>query len=646
MNLIFIKQLVGNAYMAAIFGVAAILFFLKHLQIFLGSSPPLLLYLIVITFAAWSGGLGAGLFTTILSATASTYFLDEPYGSFAIFKSNEMVRIGLLVVVGAICSLIIAQLRMRENRALHAVLEREERLKLEFAERNRTQVERNLYFTLAKSSTEFIGMCDTNGVPFFLNDAGLRLVGLDSLEQCFTTPVKEFFFPEDQAFIMDEFFPSVLQHGGREIEIRFRHFKTGEPLWIIHRVFVLKDSNDGIVGLGTVSTNITDRKRTEEALRESQKDLNRAQAVAHVGSWRVDTRNDVLEWSDEKHRIFGIPKGTPLTYQLFLDVVHPSDRELIQKAWKDALAGDPYDIEHRLIVGEKIKWVRELAELEFDEHGSLLGAFGTTEDITDIKSAQEALQHERAFLRQVIDAVPSVIFIKSREGRYLLGNEALAQLYDTTTDGLIGCTDEDFNSNADEVATCRKFDLEVINTAKPKISEEKATHADGSLHWYNVIKIPQFEGDYCNSLLGLATDITERKKAEDALRLMDRRKDEFLAMLAHELRNPLAPIQNAVQVMKIHETNDPKLTWCQNIIDRQVTHMTLLLDDLLDVARIMQGKIRLKTERLDLAEIVNNAVETSRPLIESRGQKLTVSQTMTPLWIEGDHARLTQILSN
>ena len=344
----------------------------------------------------------------------------------------------LLVSVGAIFSLIIARLYNQEKRALHTVMEREEQLKQEIAERNRTQAERHLYISLAKSSTEFIGMCDTEGVPFFINDAGLRLVGLDSLEQGLKTPVKEFFFPEDQAFIMDEFFPAVFQNGRGEIEIRFRHFKTGEALWMIYNVFALKDLNDKIVGLGTVSTNITERKQAEEALRESQMDLNRAQAVAHIGSWRMDVCNNILEWSDENFRIFGIPKGTPLTYQSFLDSVHPADRHFVDAAWQDALTGKPYDIEHRIIVDQKVKWVRELAELEFDEHGSLLGGFGTTEDITDIKSSQEALQHERAFLRQVIDAAPSMIFVKDREGRFLLGNEALAQCYGTSPESLIG----------------------------------------------------------------------------------------------------------------------------------------------------------------------------------------------------------------
>ncbi|MGZ4997805.1 MAG: PAS domain S-box protein [Methylobacter sp.] len=642
-----IKHFFSNAYIASILGTAAILFLLKHFQFIFGSSSPLLLFLVVIAFASWRGGFRTGLFITLLSAAAGDYFLVEPYGSFYIAQTSEMLRLAFLVATGTILSLIIKLLHDQEKQALRTVLDRENQLKQEIAERNRTQAERDLYISLAKSSTEFIGMCDTEGIPFFINDAGLRLVGFDSLEQGLKTPVKEFFFPEDQAYIMGEFLPEVLQNGRGEIEIRFRHFKTGEAIWMIYNVFALKDATDKTVGLGTVSLNITDRKQTEKALRESQRDLNRAQEVAHIGSWRLDVHNNILKWSDEKFRIFGLPKGTPITYQSFLDIVHPSDRELVKAAWKDALTGKPYDIEHRIIVDQKVKWMRELAELEFDEQGLLLDAFGTTEDITDIKNAQETLQYERAFLRQVIDTTPNMIFVKDREGRFLLSNETLARNYGTSPESMIGLSDENFNSNADEVAHFYEDDFEVINTCKPKhIPEEKLTHADGSVHWYSTVKIPLIDDNECNKLLGVATDITDRKRAEEALRQADRRKDEFLAMLAHELRNPLAPIRNAVQLLKIQEVTDPKLAWSCKVIDRQVTHMVHLLDDLLDIARIMQGKIRLEVERFELNDIVDIALETSRPLIESRRQELIISQDHPPQWLVGDRVRLAQVLSN
>jgi PAS domain S-box-containing protein len=432
-----------------------------------------------------------------------------------------------------------------------------------------------------------------------------------------------------------------------KVEYRMFH-KDGSIKWMLDHGGVMQRGGNGKAKRMTgTQSDITERKQAEEALIRSRHDLNRAQAVAHIGSWRMDMCNNRLQWSDETYRIFDLPAGAPLTYQSFFDNVHPADRALVDAAWQDALAGKSFDIEFRLLVGGMTKWVRELAELEFDKQGLLLGAFGTTEDITDIKSSQEALQRERIFLRQVIDTVPSVIFVKDTDGHFLLCNQALAQSYGATLESLIGMKEEDFNSNADEVAHFQRVDLEAINTRKSLfIPEVNVTHADGSLHWYNTFKIPLIEEDRCNKLLVVATDITDCKRAEEALLLADRRKDEFLAMLAHELRNPLAPIRNAVDFLKLQPSTDPKQAWSLNIIGRQVSHIARMLDDLLDVARILHGKITLKSERFELAEIVNEAIETSRPLIEQNGQVLIVSDNMTPQWVEGDRVRLAQVLSN
>jgi PAS domain S-box-containing protein len=134
---------------------------------------------------------------------------------------------------------------------------------------------------------------------------------------------------------------------------------------------------------------IRERKKAEEALRETEKDLNRAQAVAHTGSWRLDVRKNQLLWSEETHRIFGIPGEVPMTYETFLTSVHPEDREFVDRKWTAALRGEPYDIEHRIIVGDEVKWVRERAELEFDSPGVLKGGFGTVQDITEHKKLDQ-----------------------------------------------------------------------------------------------------------------------------------------------------------------------------------------------------------------------------------------------------------------
>jgi PAS domain S-box-containing protein len=144
----------------------------------------------------------------------------------------------------------------------------------------------------------------------------------------------------------------------------------------------------------------------------------------------------------------------------------------------------------------------------------------------------------------------------------------------------------------------------------------------------------------------IARDITEQKRAQEALREADRRKDEFLAMLAHELRNPLAPIRTAVEILKVRGPTDAHSHWARDVIDRQVGHLTRLVDDLLDVSRITRGKVQLLRQPLELAAAVARAVETSRPLIDGRGHQLIVSLPPEPVSLDGDLTRLAQVLAN
>ncbi len=144
----------------------------------------------------------------------------------------------------------------------------------------------------------------------------------------------------------------------------------------------------------------------------------------------------------------------------------------------------------------------------------------------------------------------------------------------------------------------------------------------------------------------LRNEIVERRQAELRLQESNQRKDEFLAMLSHELRNPLAPIRNAVEVIRRLAPPDPKLAWATDVTDRQVTHLTRLVEELLDVARISQGKIALQIEAVDLQAVLAHSVETARPFLEARGHRLVQQLPPNPVWLRGDFARLSQVVAN
>ncbi len=143
------------------------------------------------------------------------------------------------------------------------------------------------------------------------------------------------------------------------------------------------------------------------------------------------------------------------------------------------------------------------------------------------------------------------------------------------------------------------------------------------------------------------TDLERRVEERTAeLNARDRHKDEFLAMLGHELRNPLAPIRNALEILKVEGVPAATRSQAQALIERQVQHLVRLVDDLLDVSRIMQGKIELRHERIPLAAVVERAIETAQPTIDARGHRLAVSLPPAPVFIHGDLIRLAQVLSN
>jgi PAS domain S-box-containing protein len=269
-------------------------------------------------------------------------------------------------------------------------------------QQRQAEAERKKFVTLVENSTDFVGMCDLEGVPFFVNRAGLEMVGLDNLDQARRTPVASFFFPEDQSRVIHEFFPAVLRDGHGEIEIRFRHFKTGDARWMAYKVLTLPDAGGKPVAFATVSQDITERKRLEDSLRT------------------------------------------------------------------------------------------------------------------------------------------------------------------------------------------------------------------------------------------LAADLSEA----------DRRKNEFLAMLAHELRNPLAPISNAARALRLGGGDEAAIRRAAEMLDRQVGQMARLVDDLLDISRISRGRIELRKERVELAPVVRQAVEAVQPIYSSMGHQLTVTLPAQPLYLDADRARLAQVIAN
>jgi PAS domain S-box-containing protein len=294
-------------------------------------------------------------------------------------------------------SLTISPIRDESGRVIGA-----SKIARDITDRKLAESERQKLVTLVENSPDFIGICDVNGIPFFINRAGLAMVGLESIDEARHTPVKEFFFPEDQDKILNEFFPKVLKEGQGEIEIRFRHFKTGAARWMAYKVVALTGDNNQPTGFATVSQDVSERKQLADDLQRLAADLSQA----------------------------------------------------------------------------------------------------------------------------------------------------------------------------------------------------------------------------------------------------DRRKNEFLATLAHELRNPLAPMSNMLQVVKRADGDSEILHRAHETLERQLGQMVRLVDDLLDLNRITHDRLELRKSEVELSSVIQQAVEVARPLLDAAGHKLIIELPAEPIYLNADRARLAQLFGN
>jgi diguanylate cyclase (GGDEF)-like protein/PAS domain S-box-containing protein len=223
--------------------------------------------------------------------------------------------------------------------------------------------------------------------PLFARDAGLAcpedLIGLDDFQLVWREQAAQ--YRADDREVMETGM-SKLSFGERQTT------PEGKVIWIKTSKVPLRDAKGNTVGVLGIYQDITEEKRTETALLRSQTFLERAQAVAKIGSWYLDITHGDLEWSEETYRMFGIPPDQAVTYEDFLAKIHPEDRALVDSAWQAALRGEsPYHVEHRILVGNETCWVEERAELEFDQSGHCIAGIGTVQDITERKQHEERI---------------------------------------------------------------------------------------------------------------------------------------------------------------------------------------------------------------------------------------------------------------
>ena len=382
----------------------------------------------------------------------------------------------------------------------------------------------------------------------------------------------------------------------------------------------------------------------ERAHRRYEERLAIALAAARLGSWEYDFQRRVLTSTAQCKANHGFGPDDEMQLEPHIvEAVQPDHRERFVRTIEDAIrTRGAFEIEvpHRWPDGTA-HWL--LVAGRVVDEGIVVGV---SQDITERRRVEQALRESEQQYRALVEAANEGIWRLDQDARITFVNQRMADLLRITPGAMLGRHKWDFVFQ-DDVAAMRSL----FERRKQGVSEEVADirfrSADGREIWTLMSARPLYDDDgRFTGAVDLFTDITERRRAEQALRESDRRKDEFLAVLAHELRGPLAPILTAVKLLMAKGPADPALERLRDTIYRQTIQLWTLVNDLLDIGRITAGKLHLQKSRVDLREIVQQAVEMSNALIERRKHSLRVLLPEHPVLVDADAARLVQVAGN
>ncbi|HEX2491388.1 MAG TPA: PAS domain S-box protein [Blastocatellia bacterium] len=584
---------------------------------------PFVFFYPAIVLAVYYGHFGTALPSIVLCALAEDWFFMEPRYNLLLRHPSEMVALVSFVAVSLCIASAIEEMRRAKARAV-----------AELDERKRAEEE------LRQSEESF--RSDLLGARAWEN--ALLSAPMDERTASYAVY-------QDGKGLSHEEMPTQPACAGVDV----RNFECDlaqegqPPISLICLARPLRDAEGRILGSAGDSLNITDRKQAEDELRLAEGRIRSVVDTVVDGIITITENGAVETFNPAAERLFGYKAEEVIGQNVKLLMPEPYRHEHDNYIANYMRTGEAKIIGiGREVVGRRkdgSAFPMELAVSEFPLGGRRYFT-GIVRDITERKRSEELLRESEERFRNLADNAPVMVWIS--------GIDKLCTFFNKPWLDFTGRAMEDELGNGwaegvhpEDYDRCLEIYVTSFEAREPFKMEYRLRRYDGEYRWVLDHGIPQFSpnGDFLG-YIGSCIDITERKQVEDALKKADRRKDEFLAMLAHELRNPLAPILNAAQALKLVGLADANQQWACDVIERQTQHLSRLVDDLLDVSRITQGKVALAREPLELSTIIHRAVETSRPLIEARRHHLTIALPPGPVRLEGDLTRLVQVIGN
>lgn len=392
---------------------------------------------------------------------------------------------------------------------------------------------------------------------------------------------------------------------------------------------------------------VSERKRAEKVLKDSEQHFKEMADAAPAMLWITDTDGRCSFLSRGWYQFTGQRKPQALGFG-WLEAVHPDHRDESARIFLDANARrEPFTLDYRLRRADgEYRWAIDSARPRFGEGGEFLGFIGSVIDIHERVVAEQALRESEARFRTLAESMSQFAWMADETGWVYWYNRRWYEYTGTTFEDMQGWgwTKVHHPDHVDRVVERLRHSW---NTGEPWEDTFPLRSKEGGYRWFLSRAMPiRDESGTIVRWLGTNTDITEQRAAEQALRLADRQKDEFLATLAHELRNPLAPVRHAAAVGLMPSATPAQVQRSLQVIDRQSAQMALLLDDLLDVSRVTRGRLKLNRTEIKIGDVVKAAVEATAPIFQSRRHRLELALPKVPVVLNGDPLRLTQVISN